>query len=118
MATVSEWSGIASSSPIDASNGAPVESPSGTSFTTGSVTPTQSGDLVLSAVWVDNKNTGTGSAEDATSGYTALNETNAGGGYYRGWNAYQVDSGVSAITATWANVGTNSYDWVIAAFKP
>ena len=32
--------------------------------------------------------------------------------------ALRLTEALSAITASWANVGTNAYGWVIAAFKP
>ena len=117
MATVSEWSGIVTSSPVDSAASLAVATRSGTSFTTSSLTPTQTGDLVVSSGWVDNKTTGVTAAQNATSGYTQLAQTNATGSFFRGYDAYQFDGNTNPIAATWPNPGSNSYAWAIAAFK-
>jgi hypothetical protein len=117
MATVSEWSGIATNSPVDSAASLAVATRSGTGFTTSSLTPTQTGDLVVSSAWVDNKAGGTSTAQNAASGYTQLAETNATGSFYRGYDAYQFDGNTNPIAATWPNPASNSYAWAIAAFK-
>ena len=51
LANVSEWSGIATSSPIDSSTSAAATA-SGTTFTSGPISLTQTGDLIISDAWL------------------------------------------------------------------
>jgi hypothetical protein len=116
LANVSEWSGIASSNPVDASTSS---AGTGTSFTAGPITTTQSGDLVISDAWTSFNSPGFTSPQNSTtSGYTALNETQAGGSYYRAWAAYQIDFSTGPISAGWTGPGSGYYATAIAAFKP
>ena len=126
LANVSEWSGIASSNPVDNSTSAPGTA-SGSTFTSGPITLSQTGDLIVSDAWVASGfgypktgcgNVDTDACEDASSPYTALLETDAGGTFYRGWAAYQVDSSSSPVSATWTEDGSGgAYATGIAAFK-
>ena len=116
LASVSEWSGIASSSPVDASTSS---AGSATSFTAGPITTTQTGDLVISDAWTSFNSPGFTSPQDSTtSGYTALSQTMAGGSYYRAWGAYTIDSSTGSISAGWTGPGSGFYATAIAAFKP
>jgi len=116
LANVSEWSGIAPSSPVDAST-----SSAGTAltFTAGPIITTQTGDLVISDAWTSFNSPGFTSPQGSTtSGYTALNETMAGGSHYRAWAAYQVDTSTGPISAGWTAPESGFYAAAIAAFKP
>ncbi|HXX90088.1 MAG TPA: hypothetical protein VEI83_07695 [Acidimicrobiales bacterium] len=114
LANVSEWSGLAAN-PLDtATSTAP--GVSATSFTAGPITPTVTGDLIISDAWTQA--TGDTSPQDATTGYSALSQTTGGGSYYRGWVAYQVDGSTSSISATWTAPASGYYATAIAAFKP
>jgi hypothetical protein len=116
LANVSEWSGIASTNPVDVSTGG---SGTATSFTAGPLTTTVAGDLVISDAWTSFNNPGFTTPQDSTtSGYTALSETKAGGSYYRAWGAYQVDVSAGSSSAGWTGPGNGNYATAIAAFKP
>ena len=116
LANVSEWSGIASSTPVDASTST---AGTATSFTAGPITTTQPGDLVISNAWSSFNAPGfTSPRNSTTSGYTALSQTQAGGLYYRAWGAYQIDASTGAISAGWTAPGNGFYATAIAAFKP
>jgi hypothetical protein len=114
LANVSEWSGLAPSTPVDASTSS---FGGATSFTAGPITTTQAGDLVISDAW--SAATGfTTPQNSTTSGYTALSQTKAGGSYYRAWGAYQVDNATGSISAGWTAPASGNYATAIAAFKP
>jgi glyoxylate utilization-related uncharacterized protein len=114
LANVSEWSGIASSAPVDASTSS---AGTATSFTAGPITTTQPGDLVISGAWAVH--TGFTSPQNSTtSGYTMLKQTTGGGSYYRGWDAYQIDSSTGAISAGWTAPASGFYATAIVAFEP
>jgi hypothetical protein len=116
LANVSEWSGLASSNPVDASTGG---TGTATSFTAGPITTTVVGDLVISDAWTSFNSPGFTSPQNSTtSGDTALNETTAGGSYYRAWGAFQVDATTGSISAGWTGPGSGLYATAIAAFKP
>ena len=116
LANVSEWAGIASSSPVDASTSS---NGSATSFTAGPITTTQAGDLVISDAWTSFNSPGFTSPQNSTTlGYTALSQTMAGGSYYRAWGAYTIDSSTGSISAGWTGPGSGFYATAIAAFKP
>ena len=117
LANVSEWSGIATSSPIDSSTSAAATA-SGTTFTSGPISLTQTGDLVISDAWLAS-GFGFSSQPAPPSGYTGLAESLAGGSFYRGLAAYQIDSSSSPISATWTESASGGYyATAIAAFKP
>ena len=116
LANVSEWSGIASSSPVDGSTSSAATA---TSFTSGPISTSLAGDLVISDAWTSFNTPGFTSPQNSTtSGYTALNQTMAGGSYYRAWGAYQVDGSTGSISAGWTGPGSGFYATAIAAFKP
>jgi hypothetical protein len=115
LANVSEWSGIASTNPVDASTSS---SGTATSFAAGPITTTVAGDLVISDAWTSFTPGFTTAQNSTTAGYTALNQTTAGGAYYRAWGAYQVDASTGPISAGWTGPGSGFYATAIAAFKP
>jgi len=120
LANVSEWSGIATTSPVDSSTSA-AGTASGTTFVSGPISLSQTGDLVISDAWLESTDATNGASQPAPpSGYTGLTETKAGGTFWRGLAAYQIDSSSSPISATWTEGGSGSgyYATAIAAFKP
>jgi hypothetical protein len=118
LANVSEWSGIATSSPVDSSISS-VGTASGTTFTSGPISLSQTGDLVISDAWLESGFGLSGTTQPAPpSGYTGLTETKAGGTFWRGLAAYQIGSS-SPVSATWTEGTANGYyATAIAAFKP
>jgi hypothetical protein len=112
LVNVSEWSGIATTSPVDANTGT---SNTGPAFTAGPVTTTITGDLVLSDAWTSLT---TASSPVSASGFTALAQKATTG--YRGWAAYQIVGAAGSYPANWTQPGSTSgnYATSIAAFKP
>ncbi|MGD0084847.1 MAG: fibronectin type III domain-containing protein [Acidimicrobiales bacterium] len=118
LASVSEWSGILKSSPVDSSTSS-AGTASGSTFAEGPISLSQTGDLIITDAWVGSGLGYSTGPVDATTGYTALSQTKAGGSYYRAWAAYQIDSSAAPISATWTENGSNgAYAAAIAAFKP
>ncbi|HYA68889.1 MAG TPA: hypothetical protein VED63_09170 [Acidimicrobiales bacterium] len=115
LANVSEWSGLAASSPLDATTST-APGVSATNFTAGPITPTVTGDLIITDAWIQA--TGDTSPQDATTGYSALSQTTGGGSYFRGWIAYQIDGSTASMSATWTSPASGYYATAIAAFKP
>ena len=112
LADVTEWSGIAATSPTDGATGA---NGTGTAITAGPVTTTVYGDLVVSATW---SSVGAATAQNSTtSGYTALSQA-VQGTTYRGWGAYQTKLPVGAVSAAWSPPSSATYVTAIAAFNP
>ena len=96
----SEWSGLLSTTPTDASTFA---TGSTQSFTVGPITTTVNGDLVVSGAW--SAVTGYTSAQNSTtSGFIALNQS-IFSSYYRGWAAYQVTGAAGSYSAGWTAGG-------------
>jgi len=118
LANVSEWSGIlTSASPVDqkaAGSGSALSFTAGPIPTAGSLS--QTGELIITGAWVAS--TGFTTPQDATTGYNALSQTKAGGTYYRGYAAYQIDPSTAQISATWVGPASGNYATAIAAFKP
>jgi hypothetical protein len=111
LADVTEWSGLNGTiGPVsNSSNTTP-----GTSVTAGSIT-TAGLDLVISAAYAAG---GNGTPPATPGGFTSL--TLAMGGsplYYRGYGAYEIQTTVGAIQATWTQP---SADWsaAVASFGP
>jgi hypothetical protein len=118
LANVSEWSGIATSSPVDSSTSA-VGTASGTTFTSGPISLSKTGDLIVSDAWLEAGSFGFSSQPAPPSGFTALSETQAGGSLFRGLDAYQIDSSAGSISAGWTeNASGGAYATAIAAFEP
>jgi hypothetical protein len=113
LANVSEWSGIASSSPLDAASSSAPDQPA-TSFTAGPITTTTDEDLVVTDAYTA---AGGPSTQDATPGYTQLSQSN-GGSSYQGWAAYQDDTSTGNISAGWTASSSAVWATAIAAFKP
>ena len=118
MVDTTEWSGISATTPLDPVTTSAAGDASGSTFsvsTTGSLH--EAGELVITNAWVENASFT--SPQNATSGYTELNETTAGGSKYRAFGAYQIDTGTAAISATWPTPSPPSYyATAIAAFEP
>jgi hypothetical protein len=112
IADVSEWSGVATSSAFDKSahtNG------TSASISAGSITPSQSGELVVSDAYLAYLNSST---VTPTSGFTSLTELPGTTGYYRGYGAYLGDATATSISTTWTEPGSGSWSAAIASFKP
>jgi hypothetical protein len=110
---VSEWSGVSTSSPLDVYNGQATEVFSGANLTTGSITTTATGDLLLAFVEATHVTTG------VVSGYTNVFEdtsndtTNAD--VRLDWNTA---GSAGSYSAYWTQSGSSTYfAAVIAAFK-
>jgi hypothetical protein len=118
MVDTTEWSGISTTNPLDTVASSAAGSASGSGFsvtTTGSLA--EQGELVITNAWIANTNFS--SPQNATTGYTRLNETTAGGSWYRAFGAYQIDTGTAAISATWPIPSSPChYATAIAAFQP
>jgi hypothetical protein len=108
--SASEWTGNASSSPVDvyASNSnATTTGTTGQNMTSNSTTTTVAGDLIIGVGSNDNQaNTGTGFTQIAYVGYEVETE-------------YLVQAAASSIAATWNdNTNDDSYGAEMVAFKP
>jgi hypothetical protein len=112
IADVSEWSGVATSSALDKSAHA---NGSSASISAGSVTPSQSGELIVSDAYLAYLNSST---VTPTNGFTSLTELPGQTGYYRGYGAYLGDATATSISTTWTEPGSGSWSAAIASFKP
>ena len=113
IADVSEYSGVATSGALDKTANANNTS---ASVSAGSVTPSQSGELVVSDAYVLNGN----STQPApTNSFTSLLQSPGLSGNYRGYGAYLVDGSSSGISTTWTEPGgAGSWAAAIASFEP
>jgi site-specific recombinase XerD len=105
-----EWSGLKSSSPLDTALGDTVGT--STTISSGSVTPTQNGDVVFALGAIFTSITGgptNGYTSDVNSPYAnaALNLT----------VAYQIQNTAAATSTTWTAGSSSSWDADIASFK-
>jgi len=108
---VAAFSGAAQSSPLDQQNGA---NGFGSSLQTGSITPTESNELVVS-VYSANA---AASPMSVNSGFTETNEIDFGSGdHYGGTMAYLVQTTASGVNPTWSRTGTNGQAATIVSFK-
>ena len=135
LANVSEWSGIATSNPLDPNSSTSLASRTtpglGTTFVAGPATGTlsQTNELVVTDAWVESGfgylastfGATTGPFVDATTGYTALSEWAPSlSNFYRGWAAFQIDPSTTPLSATWTEPSSSPngpYATAIAAFK-
>jgi IPT/TIG domain-containing protein len=119
---VSEWSGIATSNPVD---GTVANSATGTATSSAFTISTngvlsQANELIITDGWVESAAFGFSTPQNASPGYTALSQTMAGGIVFRAFGAYQIDPTTTQISATWPENGSGSgafYATAIAAFK-
>ncbi len=113
IADVSEWSGLATSGALDQSTNA---NNTTASISAGSVTPTVSGELIISDAYLLNGNT---TQPTPTSGFASLTQMPGESGNYRGYGAYLVDGSSSSISTTWTEPGgAGAWSAAIATFKP
>ena len=112
----SAWSGtLTTSSVYDTQNGA--SSSSATSLATGSITPAQTGELILSG-WGTRNNSGQGGTAAVTASLTILDCATVSTGD-ADCDAYLVDSNSSGINPTWSwNSAAEDFEVAIAGFKP
>jgi hypothetical protein len=111
LADVTEWSGL-NGTIGPASNSS--NTTTGTSVTAGSIT-TAGLDLVISAAYAAG---GNGTLPATPGGFTSLALALGGSPlYYRGFGAYEIQTAVGAIQATWTQV---SAEWsaAVASFGP
>ncbi len=112
IADVSEWSGVATTSALDKSAHA---TGSSATISAGSITPTESGELIISDAYLAYLNSSTVAP---TNGFTPLTELPGSTGYYRGYAAFLGDATSTSITTTWAEPGSGAWAAAIATFKP
>ncbi len=113
IADVSEWSNVATSGALDQFTNA---NNTTASISAGSVTPSVSGELVISDAYLLNGNT---TQPAPTNGFTPLTQNAGGSGFYRGYAAYLVDGATSSISTTWTEPGgPGSWSAAIATFEP
>ena len=113
IANVSEWSGVATSGALDKTNNANTTT---ASISAGSVTPTVSGELIVSDAYLLHGNT---TQPTPTNGFAPLSQSSGASGNYRGYAAYLVDGATSSISTTWTEPGgAGSWSAAIATFEP
>ena len=114
IANVSEWSGVATTGALDKTNNA---NNTTASISAGSVTPTVSGELIISDAYLLN---GNATQPTPTNGFTSLTQMPGGGGNYRGYAAYLVDGSTSSTSTTWTEPGGAGGSWAaaVATFEP
>jgi Big-like domain-containing protein/calcineurin-like phosphoesterase family protein len=107
---VSEWSGVASASPVDqqASRG----NASSTTAATPSITTTNASDVVIGAINYPAAATST----LTTSGFTSLNDFNSGSGVH-GRAAHRVVSSTGAYSVSWTLSAASASGAAILALK-
>jgi trimeric autotransporter adhesin len=112
--TLIEISGVATSSPTDGILAAVVGS---TGRTTGNLTTTTNGDLILGFAVIDAVEAGAPTFTEAT-GYTQDVNFNDGGGWFQINVAYQIQvtAGAIAYAPTWTTIDDATL--YVAAFKP
>ena len=116
LANVTEWAGVATSAALDGTGTATASAPNGTSVSAGSINPTATGDLDISAAYVA---AGTTSQPLPTNGFSPLNQsTVAPNNYYLGYAAYYGQPDSNSISTTWTAPGSNRWSSVMAAFVP
>ena len=110
---VSAWSGVATSSPGDGSNGTGYFASTG--IQAGSITPSVNGDLIIAAISCDNPS----GPYTVDSSLTILQSALLIAGTSQGLaHAYLIQSTAGAINPTWTTGGGSSFGGVaIAAFK-
>ena len=103
--SVTAWSGVATSSPLDGENGAASE-------VTGNVTPSQTHDLAVTAYCND------GSSPSAGGSFTTLHTQDYSGSTVGFGMGYIADyNSVSALSCTWSANGVANDSSAIAIFK-
>ncbi|MGO9855004.1 MAG: beta strand repeat-containing protein, partial [Acidimicrobiales bacterium] len=113
IANVSEWSGVATTGALDKTNNANNNT---ASISAGSVTPTVSGELIISDAYLLNGNT---TQPAPSNGFTSLAQMPGTTGNYRGYAAYLVDGSTTSISTAWTEPGgAGSWAAAIATFKP
>jgi len=114
IANVSEWAGVATSGPVDSTGTANASNASSTAVTAGTVTPTNSGDLMISAAYI---RAGSTTQLPPSNSFAALTPGTVSGNY-RGYGAYYVEPGRAAISTTWTGPSSNKWAASIAGFLP
>jgi len=118
IADVSEYSGVATSAALDKTT---TNNASGTAsnpaVSAGSITPVQTGELVISDAYLSN---GTSTQPVPSNGFTSLTQSAGLSGNYKGYGAYLIDGSASTISTTWTGPGSGSYVWssAVASFEP
>jgi len=113
LADVSEWSGVATTGALDQTGHA---NNTTASISAGSVTPTVTGELIISDAYLVNGNT---TQPAASNGFTELQQSAGTTGTFNGYNAYLVDPANAAITTTWTEPGgAGPWSSAIATFRP
>ena len=109
---VAAFSGAAAASALDQQNGAVG---TGTSLATGSVTPSEDNELVVSGVSIADGSSGTYAVD---SGLTITDQILASAGNFEGGGlAYIIQTSAGAVNPTWSWTGSVNSAAVIATFK-
>ena len=112
IADVSEWKGIATTGALDTDTS---DTGASTSISAGAITPSASGELIISDAYLSYANT---SQPTPSNGFSSFTQNHGESGYYRGYGAYLVDGTSSSISTTWTEPGSGDWSAAIAAFKP
>jgi hypothetical protein len=108
--SVAAFSGVATSSPLDQSNGAN-DSDGGSTVTSGSITPTVDSCLVVAILYFES-----GTVTGTPSGFTSLSSAVGGSGTAI---AYLVQGSAAAVNSTWTlSTGNTRLNAHIMSFKP
>ena len=112
--SVSCWSGIRTSSPVDQQNG--FGNTSVTSIQPGSITPSTNGMLIITDVINDYSTTFLTSSPNL--GFTTTDYLNLSGSAVGGGQAYLIQSTSSAVNPTWSGTSAGTLISQIVSFKP
>lgn len=108
---VAAFSGVATTTPFDQENGAGASS---TTLATGSVTPTEDNELVITHLAFS----GSGLPTSIDGGFTETNDVEFGGGNnYGSTMAYLIQTTAAAANPTWTRTNSNPMATRIATFK-
>ena len=98
-------------SPFDQQNGA---NDSSTTLATGSITPTENNELIVTGFGIFNP----GTPVSIDSGFTLVDSINfSSGNYYGSATAYLIQTTASAVNPTWTRTNSNHMTASIASFK-
>jgi len=113
---LTEWSGVATSSPLDVTNGGTASS--STTISPGAVTPSQNNSLILSQ-GADYSFPGRNQVPTPATNYTLIDNVNDDGNTAeRGYNEYLIQATAAATTASFTVGTATKSSAVVAVFKP